>query len=1422
MASEITLRVATNDIEVLQSLATIENAADELSKKQYKLNFDVSGLSQKATATINAIARLTKAQAAYNESLQAEARVKAANTKADAQLITAKEKLAVETQKQANEEVKLAKQQEATRTAAEKRATAETNLANTQEKRAMAEEKAARQTEDNRKKTEEMAKAASSAEKSVAALGSALQRFAIRELKKAFSEALDTMREVDQEMINIRKVSDYSTEDLQRIQSRSYDVANRYGIGVTDYLASVAQWAKAGYGNADELAELSTKLQLVGDVNSEVASKMLLSADAAWKFGGSVTDLNHVIDAANIIENNFATSIDKLAEGFPIVASTASMVGMSVDQTLAAIGTISAATQESGRKSATALRSLLLNLMKEVGTFEDGVEVTSESVSKLYLMLEKYEPEALAAAEATGKIVDPMAAVSALAQAAADGFMTEAEMANYLAGIGGKLRVNQLVSLIKNQETYNSMLEKAGDAAGSADKEVSTMMESWNARIKKLKNTWTEFVANLVDTSLIKKGIDFATSMVESLNGMLALLKGDATSAGFYKGYWYLWQDSGEETFGEFKQAFEEWKSIAEENPDIDFETYLEAWKQVHGVIKETTAATVENTEAANENADAQNKTAQAIDSVTAALQLAQKEKSAFDEAMKAGEKDDLFKGYADAFKTLSDEIAAGRVNSNAFWASAEFLFGEETLARMGYDAATIAEHAKEIAPMFDKATDNGKGLLEILSQSADEMGFVRDEAGNVIATIRGDKESGWDWIIQDADAVAEKFGVDVQMIEAAQQALRVYSDVAVTTGKEATDAADETRSGLEGVADTAGEVKDGLEGVADTAGGIRDVTGAIDEFSVALEIAANKAGKLARHLSGIGPGGSRYWGDNGMLGDFTGYNMFASGTSGAPGGPSLVNEVGPELISDRGRAYVANGGAPAVVNLSRGAVVFTAQQTKSILGSGRGYNGMPAHKDGKDRNFANFVESLATNNTNHTPGDNKNGGDGGNAGGNVGGASSSADMKSVQEALDALLKNLKLQADLAKNEGRIADMNALYKRAQDEIQKVVDQYLAEGYEETSDEVLTLKNLIYDYAGKMQDMEEAAWKDVTSGLKDVLSSINEKAELEKNRGNFGGVNDLYQQAQNEIQKVIDQYLAAGYAADSDEVVKLKNQIYDYAGKMHDLAAESWKALEDALDKALDTIDGQIDLAQNKGDTQKILMLYQQAQNEIANLLNQYLAAGYAPDSDEVVALANKGYSYAGKQQSLINDLWKNLTDAIQGLKDATDDANDIAEKQLAVDEATLAYANAQKQRTVRIFNPASGQWEWVADEAAIQNAQASLQSAQKNLSNAEFSRMLEMLRNGEVGLDELLTSGPLSSQYNAAGGDARAAFLSAIGAYYGGVNRAGSTAANSAFSSSDSHDTNYNVGGVSISREQAESMTLAQLADYLSYAGIAS
>ncbi len=368
--------------------------------------------------------------------------------------------------------------------------------------------------------------AANQAGKEITFMGDVLGRIkwrainaAIDVFAKTIRDAVGEMKAVDTELTNIRKVSGATSEEIERIGDAAYETASKYGVAASEYLQAVYTFQKAGLGDsAEKLGELATKTMLVGDTTAEVATQFLVSANAAWKLGGSYEALSKIVDEADYINNNYATTLADIATGLPIVGATAAQVGLTTEQTMAAIGTIVASTGQSATKAATALRAIIMNLVGETGELEDGTQVTEETIASLNSVLNEYAADSLAAANAAGKILDPMEAIAALAQAAEDGFLNEAQLFEVLSGLGGKLRTTQLTALVNNLEMYNSMLEGTADAAGTADSEISIMLDSWESKTQILKNTWTEFISHLVDTDLIKGAIDGLTDIVRVLD----------------------------------------------------------------------------------------------------------------------------------------------------------------------------------------------------------------------------------------------------------------------------------------------------------------------------------------------------------------------------------------------------------------------------------------------------------------------------------------------------------------------------------------------------------------------------------------------------------------------------------------------------------------------------------------------------------------------------------------------------------------------------------------------------------------------------------------------------------------------------------------------------------------------------------------
>lgn len=507
------IKIEANVQPALTALSSVNTKIKELQEAASKVKIEIKadGIQKLDKETMNAVKSLAKYAEAQAKLTRAQTEAKKAEN--DLLIAQNKTKQAIENSSAAYN--KYRESIEKTKQAQEKTAQAVEKTAQAQEKTTQVQTKAAAAFKDTGDAAEQAGKKTQGFISTF--VKSAVIYQAIYAIRQAFMDALDTMKEVDSQLVTVRKVTQATDAEISQLRSKAYQTASKYGVGAGDYLESVAEFARAGYkGMSDSLAELSTKTQIVGDTTAEVANQFLLSMDAAYKYNGSVEKLTRVLDGANEIDNNYATSIQKIAEGLGLIAPIASQVHVSEQELTSAIGTITAVTQRSGSEAARALRALFLNIIGDTTTeIEDGVTATEESVTSLRTLLKDYAPDAVAAAEATGKIIDPMEAIGALSNAMKNGLLTEQELMEKLSSLGGKLRTSQLVALVSNFDMYQQMMGTYADSIGSADKEVENALDSWERKTAILANTWTEFIQGSINTDFIKGFLDGLTQVIK-------------------------------------------------------------------------------------------------------------------------------------------------------------------------------------------------------------------------------------------------------------------------------------------------------------------------------------------------------------------------------------------------------------------------------------------------------------------------------------------------------------------------------------------------------------------------------------------------------------------------------------------------------------------------------------------------------------------------------------------------------------------------------------------------------------------------------------------------------------------------------------------------------------------------------------------
>lgn len=338
----------------------------------------------------------------------------------------------------------------------------------------------------------------------------------------AFKDAVQELKNVDSELVSIQKVMGASASEMDRLSEKAYQVGSNLGVAASDYLASVKQWAQAGYGSlSDELGELSVMTQKVGDVDQATANQFLLSVDAAYQYQGSIESLTRVLDGANELSNNFATSVQKLAGGMGIVSSLAAQAGMAVEETAAAIGTITSVTQESGNSAARALRALILNIQGETELeidevtgerwTEEEINKTADAIKNLNVATREYKDGVL-------QLRNPMEVIGEISEKYREGLISEVQLQELVSSLGGKTRSNQLQALISNFDMYEDQVETFVNATGSAERELDIYLNSWEAKANRVQNGWVQLVDNIQTSDVSKFLLDVANSILTIAN----------------------------------------------------------------------------------------------------------------------------------------------------------------------------------------------------------------------------------------------------------------------------------------------------------------------------------------------------------------------------------------------------------------------------------------------------------------------------------------------------------------------------------------------------------------------------------------------------------------------------------------------------------------------------------------------------------------------------------------------------------------------------------------------------------------------------------------------------------------------------------------------------------------------------------------
>ena len=290
-------------------------------------------------------------------------------------------------------------------------------------------------------------------------------------------DAIKELKELNILLTDIsRSNSKLSNSDLDEIGNHSISTAGKYGRKPADYLTAVLEASKEGYKNATQIADLSLATQAAGNLSAELANGYITAMDSAYKFEGSVEELTEVLDGTSNIANKNAISLMHLVEGMSAAGSQAASLGLEAGETTALLGTMTAATNQSGKEMAEALKTILLYLGQVT---DEGKGISAES-------LVAYENACLAlnvslkeTRNGVTSLRSPMEIIKDLADEYSHLTSGDSRKINLLNSIGGGTNAEALDALLDNYDLYSKMTNDYSHGIGSLSSEAEKAADSW-------------------------------------------------------------------------------------------------------------------------------------------------------------------------------------------------------------------------------------------------------------------------------------------------------------------------------------------------------------------------------------------------------------------------------------------------------------------------------------------------------------------------------------------------------------------------------------------------------------------------------------------------------------------------------------------------------------------------------------------------------------------------------------------------------------------------------------------------------------------------------------------------------------------------------------------------------------------------------
>jgi TP901 family phage tail tape measure protein len=298
-------------------------------------------------------------------------------------------------------------------------------------------------------------------------------------------------------------------EEINALAQSFNDLGQEMGASTLEIAKGSVEWFRQGrtVEETQKLMKASMMLSKLGAMESADATNYLTSITNAFKI--EVNDTAEVVDKLIAVDNIAATSAGELATALRYTSETAALAGVSLEQLVSYIGTVSTVTRQNAEMIGQAFKTMFsrMTLIQGGGTDEEGWTISKVEKALSAVNIEMKNADGTFrnmgdVLEDTAKKWDTLG---------------EREQIEIAVAIGGVRQKEAFLVLMDNMDKALTYQAAQYDANGLAMDRYGIYLESIQAKQGKLTASMQEFYASVVNSGMISAFYDMAIGIVQAI-----------------------------------------------------------------------------------------------------------------------------------------------------------------------------------------------------------------------------------------------------------------------------------------------------------------------------------------------------------------------------------------------------------------------------------------------------------------------------------------------------------------------------------------------------------------------------------------------------------------------------------------------------------------------------------------------------------------------------------------------------------------------------------------------------------------------------------------------------------------------------------------------------------------------------------------